>query len=117
MQSVTEDRIGSHSTQLKRAVQMYLSGMSAKAAADAAHFPRSTLYKHLRFANQLRVGPSRYQSRLPLDPTEETIWSEAKKIRDSWTGEERAKRYVGGGSAAKLDQFCEVLRRRYQGAA
>jgi hypothetical protein len=125
MQSVKEeaisskDRIGSHSTQLAKAVVMYRAGVSAKAAADKASISRSGLYRHLKFANLLRKGSERFRSSLHSDPSEETIWKMAEEIRSSWTGEERAKRYVGnaGAGADKFDKMCGILRRAYAGAA
>ena len=111
------DRIGSHSTQLKKAVELYRQGMSAKAAADAASFPRSSLYKHLSFSNQLRKGPERYQSREPNDPTESEIWEAAAKIRETWSGEERAKRWVGSSGNERINKMFAVIRRHYAGEA
>jgi hypothetical protein len=109
-------KIGSYSTQRNKAVAMYLSGMSASKAADAAPFPRSSLYDYLRFANLMRKGSQSYL-RMEWVPSQEEIEIETAKIRATWSPAVMGQRWVGGGGSERVEQMFRRLGKAVRGAA
>lgn len=111
------EREGSLSTQLSKAVKAYQSGLSLKAAALAHNVPRGTLYRLLRFANMMRPVSDRLQSKEPDAPSEAEVWERAAAIRESWTPEERARRWVANHrNDPRLEKMYAALRRAYRPA-
>ncbi len=83
----------SHTERLKMGVQLYLTGISFRAAAQQSGTTPAVLYDHLRGTNQIRrIGKA--WNKQP-DPTESEIRERAEEIRAGWSPEEASRRWVG----------------------
>jgi|694.fasta_scaffold127968_2 transposase len=111
-----EAREGSRSTQMSRAMEHYLTQRtSVKEAARIHNVPRHALYRMLKFANKTRPVAESFRSTSKDDPTEQEILERAAAIRQSWTPEERAKRWVASGrNDVRLEKMYGALRRAYR---
>jgi hypothetical protein len=109
-------REGSLSTQMSRAMEYYLTKRtSVKQAAKIHNVPRHALYKMLKFANLTRPVSESFRAESKGDPTEQEILERSAAIRQSWTPEERAKRWVASGrNDVRLEKMYGALRRAYR---
>lgn len=111
-----EAREGSLSTQMSRAMKYYTSNRtSVKEAARIHNVPRHALYKMLRFANLTRPVSDSFRVESSGDPTEQEILERAAAIRESWSPQERAKRWVASGKTdVRLEKMYGALRKAYR---